>query len=254
LDHENMNHTWVIMPTLDEADNLAWILPLLVNKYSVVVVDNGSSDGSGEVAEKLGAFLATCPTKGYGIAVQTGIKFVEDYYQKKLAESIDQAIVVIFDADGTSPITALETAVLSISENRSDLAIGQRTTLKVGAMPKHSEFGNWLQVTLIGKLTGVFYSDMGPLRAIRYSKIKALKMVDKTWGWNVEMQIKAALHQFRIDEFPVVYEKRRFGKSKISGSIIGSIRAASKIIFMIFYYYLTSSKVKPEPISQKNSI
>jgi glycosyltransferase involved in cell wall biosynthesis len=236
VDRDSQKDVALIMPTLNESGNLEYLLPKLVPNYRVIVVDNGSTDDSATVARSRGAEVVPCPQRGYGNAVLAGLAYLSSKNAKRQSPMTDY--VVVFDADGTSPVEYIPVLVRPLRQRHLDLVIGQRTSMERGAMPPHAKFGNWLQVFLIGFLTGIHYKDMGPLRAMRLSTFRHLKMRDKTWGWNVEMQLKAALTGLRIGEIDVHYLPRRSGKSKISGSLVGSLKAGSKILFAVGYYYL----------------
>ena len=118
------------------------------------------------------------------------------------------------------------------------MVIAQRTAGELGAVLWHARFGNALSVFLIRLFTGYKYRDLGPLRGLRLRSLRQLGMVDRTWGWNVEMQMKAVWQGLRIGEIDIYYKKRRFGKSTISGSVIGSVRAGTRILSRIFYFQI----------------
>lgn len=218
----------VLIPVLNEAQNLAWLLPQLTSKYRVIVADNGSTDHSRLVASANGAAVTVCKTRGYGNTLLAALQTLQD----------DVQAVVILDADGSSPPHYIDTLVEPIMAGDKDIVIAQRTALEKGAMPAHARFGNWLQTTLIWLFTGYRYKDMGPLRAISAEGLARLGMEDKTWGWNVEMQMKAVYRGLRIGEIDITYQKRKYGESKISGSFIGSVRAGCRILGCVFYYFV----------------
>ena len=220
----------LIMPALNEGPNLAWLLPQIVNAYDIILVDNGSSDGTKELAGRFPISYIPCPRKGYGSAVLAGLAELEK-------RQLRPEIVVVFDADGTSPAAAISTVTSPILKGEADFVIGQRTFKQKGAMPAHADFGNRLTVLLMKILTGYRYQEMGPLRAIRYRSLLDLNMIDRTWGWNVEMQMKAVWQGLQIREVPIEYLRRRYGRSKISGSMIGSLRAGTKILARVAYFY-----------------
>lgn len=228
------DQTWLIIPALNEAENLEWLLPLVVPFYRILISDNGSTDGSAMVGEKHGAQVVKCESRGYGNAVQAGLRYIASNLEGQSPENI---YVVIFDADGTSPVSYIQEIIGPLKKGTHDFVLGQRTSRERFAMPPHAKFGNWLATFLIHKLTNQTYSDMGPLRGLTLASFQALKLQDKTWGWNVEMQVKAAMARLKIKEIDISYKNRRYGRSKISGSIIGSIRAGSRIIWSVFFYY-----------------
>jgi glycosyltransferase involved in cell wall biosynthesis len=230
--NEVKNKTWLIMPTLNEAKNLSWLLPELGDSNSIVVVDNNSNDDSAQVAERLGATVVACKKRGYGAAVLAGLQYIESQSPNK------NDIITIFDADGTSPLNRIPDLIRPLQLGLADLVIAQRTTVQVGAMPIHGKFGNWLTVTLIRLFTGFGYQDMGPMRAMCWHSFQLLKMSDQSWGWNVEMQMKAIYFGLNVTEIQVEYSKRRYGASKISGNLWVSIRAGSKILARTVYYYI----------------
>lgn len=226
---------WVILPVLNEIENLHWLLSDLDQKYNFMVVDNGSTDGSYEYCLENGYKVIKEPRKGYGKAVLTGANYINDSFDKA-------KIVVVFDADGTSPIDSIKDLITPIQKENVDFTIGQRTFSQMGAIPIHARIGNWLSVFLISLSVGYRYKDMGPLRAIRLCKLMKFEMIDTNYGWNVEMQMKAIKHSLKIKEIDIEYFKRKFGSSKISGSAIGSIRAGVKIISRIFYFHFKLRK------------
>ena len=235
---QNYKNIAVIIPALNEAENLQWLLPKLCPNYTVVVVDNNSSDNTLIVAKESGALALQCKQMGYGSAVKMGC----DYVVKSLADQGIKALVV-FDADGTSPVEEINNVTKPILASQADIVIAQRQQLELGAMPLHAKFGNSLTVFLIRVLTGYKYSDMGPLRALTLELYGQLKMQDPTWGWNVEMQLKTAFLRRKIIQVPIAYKKRKFGKSKISGSLLGSIRAGTRILYSVGYYYLQARRL-----------
>ena len=220
----------VIIPALNEEESIASVLRDIPRNIAteVLIVDNGSTDRTAEVASSLGVRVVSEPRRGYGVACLKGI-----------SELQNPDIVVFLDADFSDFPEEMNLLVQPIIANEADLVIGSRTlgNHEQDAHPPHARFGNWLAGTLIRWFFNFQYTDLGPFRAIRYSSLQTLQMKDRTWGWTVEMQIKAIRKKLRIREVPVSYRKR-IGKSKISGTIIGSIKAGSKIIWTIFKYAL----------------
>jgi glycosyltransferase involved in cell wall biosynthesis len=178
------------------------------------------------VAEKAGAKVVKEDIKGYGAACQKGISF---------AGVAD--IIVILDADYSDYPERIGVLLNPIVENDFDMVLGSRIlgNAEKGSLNLPQILGNKLAVYLIAKLTGFKYTDMGPLRAIKKEKLKDLNMIDRNFGWNVEMQIKAIKCGLRIKEVPVDY-RNRIGKSKISGTISGVIKAGIKITYSVFRY------------------
>ena len=190
------------------------------------MVDNGCSDNTALVAEKAGAIVVKENVKGYGAACQKGIS---------CAESSD--IIVILDADYSDYPDRINLLLDPIVDQGFDMVLGSRTmgNAERNSLTLPQIFGNRLATFLIKLVTGYKYTDMGPFRAIKAQKLKTLNMVDKNYGWNVEMQIKAVKKGLRIKEVPVDY-RNRIGVSKISGTMSGVIKAGVKIIYSVIRY------------------
>ena len=219
----------LVIPARNEQDNIAALLcaiPAGVFRH-IVLVDNGSTDRTAELARAGGAVVVDAPAPGYGAACLAGLAW--------LAERPTQADAVAFvDADLADDPAELPALIAAIAEDRADLVIGSRPALaEPGALTALQRFGNRLACTLIRWTTGRRYTDLGPMRVIRWTSLGQLHMRDRTWGWTVEMQFKAAATGLRTLEVDVPYRRRHAGKSKISGTISGSIRAGWKIITTI---------------------
>ena len=216
----------VIIPALNEEQSLGPVLASLpAGLYSlVVVVDNGSTDRTAEIARAAGATVVREPRRGYGSACLRGIATLDPAVE----------VVVFMDADASDVPAEASALVEPIAAGRADLVIGSRTRgqAEAGSLAPHQRFGNWLATTLIRLLYGHRYTDLGPFRAIRASSLRALAMRDPGYGWTIEMQIKALQKGLRVAEVPVSY-RRRIGSSKISGNFRASVAAGCKILWTI---------------------
>ncbi len=219
----------VIIPALNEEESIGQVLNDIPGEIveEVIVVDNGSSDNTVTVANSLGASVVPEPLKGYGAACLRGISM--------LKQGTD--IVVFLDADYSDYPQDLHTVVKPIINDNAEMVIGSRMSgaREKGALLPQAIFGNKLATFLIRLFWGFKYTDLGPFRAIKYRDLLALNMIDKNFGWTVEMQIKALKKGLRVVEVPVRYRKR-IGKSKITGTFSGTVRAGVKIIYTIFKY------------------
>jgi glycosyltransferase involved in cell wall biosynthesis len=219
----------VIIPALNEEEALPQVLrELPAGIDEVLVVDNGSHDGTAEAARAGGARVVVEPRRGYGAACLRG-----------LAEIGRHDVVVFLDADHSDYPEFLPCLVDPIAARRADLVLGSRLQgqRQAGAMPPQAVWGNRLACFLMRLLFHARYTDLGPFRAIRRDALDRLAMSDTGYGWTIEMQIKAVRAGLKVLEVPVPY-RRRVGKSKISGTVGGTIQAGSKIICTIFRYAL----------------
>ncbi len=219
----------VIIPTHNEASAIGRVLADVPKDLvtEVLVVDSNSTDGTPDIAARMGARIINEPRRGYGRACLTG-----------LASADAPDVVVFLDGDYSDRPAELPLLLAPIIERRADITLGSRLGKKriPGALPWHAGFGNWLAASLIGLLYGVRISDLGPFRAARADVLRELALEEVTYGWAVEMILKGALHGFRIVEVPVSYYPR-IGKSKISGTLKGSLGAAWFILSRIASYY-----------------
>jgi glycosyltransferase involved in cell wall biosynthesis len=222
----------VVIPALDEEKSIGAVLDALAQNSiaSIHVGDNGSQDATATIATEKGARVAHETRRGYGSACLAALADL-----RQLEPDPTGQIVVFLDADFSDDPSALLELITPIVEQKADFVIGSRVlgNAEPGSLQPQQRLGNALATRLIGWLYGFQYSDLGPFRAIRRDRLEQLEMQDPDFGWTVEMQIKAARQRFRICEIPVVY-RRRIGTSKISGTIIGSIRAGVKILQVIF--------------------
>lgn len=220
----------VIIPAFNEAKSIDKVIAEIPKDIvgEVVVVNNNSSDETSKVARQAGATVLDEPRQGYGFACLKGI----DYAKKQKPE-----IVVFLDADYSDYPEEMRELIKPITEDGYDMVIGSRALgeRQAGSMTIPQIFGNWLATNLMRLFYGVHYTDLGPFRAIKFESLLALNMQDTTYGWTVEMQLKAAKMKMKTTEMAVNY-RRRVGKSKISGTVKGTILAGYKIITTIFKY------------------
>jgi glycosyltransferase involved in cell wall biosynthesis len=223
-----------VIPALNEAASIGRVLSLIPSPpvRRVVVADNGSTDDTAAVARAHGATVVAEPRRGYGAACLRALGALR-------ADPPD--VVLFLDADLSDDPTEAALVLGPILEGRADLVIGSRELgdHEPGALTPHARFGNWLATRLLRALYGARYTDLGPFRAIRYASLMDLGMKDRDYGWTIEMQVKAARRGLRHVEVPVRY-RRRVGRSKISGTIMGSARAGLTILGTIAADYLTA--------------
>lgn len=223
----------VIIPAFNEENAVGKVVSEIPKQLvsEVIVVNNNSTDQTSKAALAESATVLFEPTKGYGMACLKGM----DYLANTRKEPTD--VVVFLDADYSDYPEQMIEMVKPIQENQADLVIGSRALGKRegGSMTIPQVFGNWLSTSLMHWFYGHKFTDLGPFRAIRYSSLLALDMQDKTYGWTVEMQVKALKQKLRCEEMPVDY-RNRIGFSKISGTVKGTILAGYKIITTIFKY------------------
>jgi glycosyltransferase involved in cell wall biosynthesis len=228
----------VIIPALNEEASLPRVLADLPVGVAVVVVDNGSSDGTADVARRAGATVVREPLRGYGAACLRGLSYLE----QRIREGQPPPKVVAFlDADYSDHPELLPSLIDPILGGKAELVLGSRMLgqREAGAMPPQAVFGNWLACFLMRVLFRASYTDLGPFRAIDYGALEKLSMRDRGFGWTVEMQIKAFRLGLKVLELPVPY-RRRIGRSKISGTVLGTFRAGYTILFLIAKHALQS--------------
>ncbi|MEM9882116.1 MAG: glycosyltransferase family 2 protein [Planctomycetota bacterium] len=243
--------TDLIIPARNEAENLSALVAAVnavrgaAGLRRVVLADNGSTDATADLARAGGFEVVHEPQPGYGGACLAGLAH--------LASDPPEAVAFL-DADLADDPAQLARLLEPIALGRADLVLGQRQALaEPGALDPHQRFGNWLAVTLLRVVTGRRYRDLGPLRAVRWRCLERLDMTDRTWGWTIEMQYKAARYGLRIEELDVPYRKRRAGKSKISGSLVGSVRAGTKIVATLATLWWTTPRRAAEPEALRDS-
>ncbi|MBI2841569.1 MAG: glycosyltransferase [Acidobacteria bacterium] len=216
-----------LIPALNERESIGRVIAGLPQSVSrVIVADNGSRDGTPEVARAAGAEVVFENHRGYGSACLRGIAHLR-------AQPPD--VLIFIDGDFSDHPDEMPALVDPIVRGDADLVIGSRVRGQrdPGALLPQAIFGNWLATSLIGWLFGFRYTDLGPFRAIRFQRLLDLEMDDRDFGWTVQMQVRALVRGLRVHEVPVKY-RRRIGKSKISGTVIGSFRAGTVILRTIW--------------------
>lgn len=221
----------VIIPAYNEADSIGLVIkdiPELVDE--VIVVSNNSTDATEENAAQAGATVLREMRKGYGYACLKGMEYIAKLQEKP-------QIIVFLDGDYSDYPQELEKIVEPIIQRNVDLVIGARVKewREKGAMTFPQIFGNWLATSLMKLFFNARFTDLGPFRAIKYDKLLDLNMEDKTYGWTVEMQLKALKKSYSYEEVPVHY-RNRIGVSKVSGTVKGAFMAGVKILTWIFKY------------------
>jgi len=213
----------VIIPALNEAGNISTlVVEVLATLHAeVIVVDNGSTDATADEARAAGATVITESRRGYGYACAAGVA---------AAHSAD--VLIFLDGDYSFLPADLPVLLQPIESDHADLVLGSRWLghIAPGAMPPQQRFGNWLTARLMNYRYGLAITDLGPYRAVRRSLLERLDMQEMTYGWPVEMIVKAAQSHARIAEVPVNYLSRRSGKSKVSGTVRGTLRAGWHIL------------------------
>ena len=218
----------MIIPALNEEEAVRRVIADIPDGLptEIIVVDNGSTDATARVASQMGARVIREDRRGYGWACLAGMGALER-----------PDIVVFLDGDYSDHPEEMPCLTEPIVEGRADLVIGSRVLgcREPGALLPQARFGNWLATRLVRCFFRITYSDLGPFRAIAYPALRRLNMQDKTFGWTVEMQVKAAKLGLRATEVPVSY-RRRIGVSKVTGTLQGTVKAGWKILYTIFRY------------------
>ncbi len=222
----------LIIPALNEATNIDGLFDAIQSLpeglvRQVILADNGSSDGTPEAALARGAVVLHEPHRGYGAACLKAIEWIEQ-------QEVGPDVIAFLDADLSDDPAALKSLLQPIEDEEADIVLGSRVRLaQPGALNFAQRWGGGLACVMMRVLTKKRYSDLGPFRAARWTTFQRLQMVDRTWGWTVELQMKAALMGIRTIEVDVPYRRRAGGRSKISGTLRGLFAAGSKIITTI---------------------
>jgi glycosyltransferase involved in cell wall biosynthesis len=218
----------LIIPALNEADCIGPLLAELPAGlvHELLVVDNGSTDDTAGAARRAGAQVVSEPRRGYGYACAAGVA------------AANGDLLVFMDGDGSFIPGELDRLIAPIAGGSADLALGTRMRggMAAGAMPPHQRFGNQLVARLMYHLYGVRVTDLGPFRAVRRDLLIELDMRERTYGWPVEMIVKTARHGARIVELPVSYRPRLAGRSKVGGTLRGTVLATYRILHTTLRY------------------
>lgn len=221
----------VIIPAYNEEDSIASVIQEIPKTVTeIIVVSNNSTDNTEANAKVAGATVLQEPQKGYGYACLKGMEYISK-------QTIKPDILVFLDGDYSDYPEELTKIVAPIIDDNIDFVIGARVKRlrENGSMTPQQVFGNWLATFLMKLFFRAKFTDLGPFRAIKYDKLLQLQMEDKTYGWTVEMQLKALKQKLSYTEVPVKY-KKRIGVSKVSGTVKGTIFAGVKILGWIFKY------------------
>lgn len=201
-----------MLPCLNEAESLPGVLARIPPGYRPIVVDNGSTDDTAAVARACGALVVHEPRRGYGAAVHAGLLAATAEY------------VCVLDADGSLAPEVLPTLVAVVAEDRAELAVGRRVPVGRGCWPWHARLGNALIAALLRR-RGVPVHDIAPVRAVRRERMLALGVADRAFGYPLELLLRAGAAGWRLHEIDVDYRPRTGGRSKVSGSVSGTVRA-----------------------------
>jgi glycosyltransferase involved in cell wall biosynthesis len=220
----------IVIPALNEEAALRQLLTEIPPAFAqwIVVVDNGSTDRTAAVARAANAVVVSEPERGYGRACLKGFT---------TAKSLGAEFVIFMDGDGSDDPADLPAMLAPVIEGQADFSIGSRVTTasERGAIPPQARLGNWMVSRMIHLLYGVHLHDIGSFRVIRCSTLDALQMNEMTFGWPVEMLVKSARAHYRIVEQPIHYRRRSHGRSKVAGTVVGSVKAA---------YYMVSTTLR----------
>ena len=218
----------IIIPVYNEEESIGYVLERIPDRdqYEIIVVDGGSTDRTVEIARSYGAREVDEPRRGYGRACSTGLNHASG------------DIVVFLDGDGADDPTQIPDLIKHLNIGQKDMALGSRLAgdIQSGAMPWHQRFGNQLSAGLIRILYKLPITDLSPFRAVKRDKLLSIDVKDMTYGWPTEMICKAARNDWRIVEIPVNYHRRYGGRSKISGTVRGTVLATYHIITTILKY------------------
>ncbi len=222
----------LVIPALNEEKSIPEVLSRIPQRFreNVIVVDNGSTDNTAAIARDMGAHVISEPRRGYGQACLTGLSYCKNL-------NID--IVAFIDADFSDEPADLERIYEYLTAENLDFVVGSRmgNLAEPGALLVQAKVGNWFAGFVMALRFGYRFTDLGPLRIIRWNALEKLAMEDTNFGWTIEMQIKSLRHKLKVGEIPVHY-KKRIGHSKITGTIKGTLFASAKILYVLFKYII----------------
>ena len=226
-------HITLIIPVLNEATAIGRVIADIPDVIDhVIVVDNGSDDNTDRIARSFGATVVYEKNQGYGGACLAGIRAVEQHCHTDHEPDHETDLIAFMDGDYSDYPKDLLSVVEPVACGRYQFAIGcrQNTATNYADLPLHQRWGNWLACCFIWLLHGYVFNDLGPMRCISLKLLASLQMSDTNYGWTTEMQLKTAILGVSILQVPVRY-RRRIGKSKISGTVTGSLKAGYKIMY-----------------------
>ncbi len=236
-----------LIPALNEETTLPGVLSGLRNAgiERVVVVDNGSTDETGRVAKANGSEVVREPSRGYGAAFLAGIEY--------LAANRPPDVLVFIDGDQSDDPAMIAELVKPIRSGRAQFVMGVRGPARAdgrSAVPVHARLGNRLILAGARLLHGTWFRDLGPLRAIRFEALQSLGMDDRNWGWTLQMQLRAHYLGVPAEEIDVPHRERAGGRSKVSGSLSGSLKAGAKMVYTLLRERVVQDRLKANRGSQ----
>jgi glycosyltransferase involved in cell wall biosynthesis len=234
------NKGYIIIPARNEEQNIPFVLTGILSQSKVpqeniIIADNGSTDATVELARSYGVTVVTENNLGYGSACLAALSYIQ-------SKEILPEWILVMDGDGSDDPQDITAFLQKLKVTNADIVIGSRTigTAEMGSLGFIQRFGNALTCFLLYLFYRKKYTDLGPMRIIRFSAFSKMNLKDKTWGWNIEMHIRAIQEGLEILEIPVNYRRRKHGVSKISGTLLMALRVGIKILYTFFKLTLFS--------------